>query len=178
MSAFLNRIVLCSRHKYCCTSSAEVEDDKVSLVAAQLGEKQWKELSCLYESASRNLRAVRIAKLRYRANRRPVWTYLEMWLIYEDRGLDFSAQQQRSYKSPWNKCPRNVRAGRVKHALPLTGDFSTQILSGLFALVFVMLNLNLCAPVPNHISEAEDGSSLKKKKKALLLFQAKEDRED
>ena len=147
------------------------------LVATQLGEKQSKRNSPVFVKVPA---AVRAAKFRYRANRTPVWTYLEMWLIYEDRGLDFSAQQQRSYKSPRNKCPRNVRAGRVKHALPLTGDFSTQILSGLFALVFVMVNLNLCAPVPNHISEAEDGSSLlkkKKKKKALLLFQAKEDRE-
>ena len=172
MSAFFNRIVLCSRHKYCCTSSAEeVEDDMVSLVAAQLGEKQWKELSCLCESASRNLWMVRIAKFRYRANRRPVWTYLEMWLIYEDRGLDFSAQQQRSYKSSRNKCPRNVRAGRIKHALPLTGDFSTQTLSGLFALAFVMVNLILCALVPSQISEVEDGWSLKKT--ALFLYQAK-----
>lgn len=44
VSAFLNRIVLCSRHKYCCTSSAEqVEDDRISLVAAQLREKQYKD---------------------------------------------------------------------------------------------------------------------------------------
>ena len=131
------------------------------LVATQLGEKQSKRNSPVFVKVPA---AVRAAKFRYRANRRPVWTY-------EDRGLDFSAQQQRSYKSSWNKCPRNVRAGRVKHALPLTGDFSTQTLSGLFALAFVMVNLILCALVPSQISEVEDGWSLKKT--ALFLYQAK-----
>ena len=41
MSALLNGIVLCYRHKCCCKSSVEqMKDDRISLVATQLGEKQ------------------------------------------------------------------------------------------------------------------------------------------